>query len=291
MGPAPALIARYRRTHSQVSVLLNEMSPAAQIEGCAGIASTSASRARGSTTRSCNRSLCGRIRWRWRCRPGIAGGPQAAGAGRPAREPFVVLRQDTSAYARWLAEACAREGFMPDVAQSVAEVPASWRWWRRAGRGAGAGIRLSPDGRPHRGVRAARRAVAGHGARSRGGRTPPRAGQFPAGRRAGRPALAGLAEHAVQRLRRAQPDAEGAQLVAAEHVDRDAVAGAVLRQQQFQPGRRVHAQAVDGHQHITGRQPARPAPPSSTVASASVSPACACALPAWGCWRRSSIAA
>ena len=34
MGPAPALIARWR-THPQVSVLLNEMSPAAQIERCA----------------------------------------------------------------------------------------------------------------------------------------------------------------------------------------------------------------------------------------------------------------
>ena len=139
MGPAPALIARYRRTHSQVSVLLNEMSPAAQIEELRGHRiDLSISR-----TRVDDEELQSQPLWPDPVAVALPAGHRLAGRKRLAladlaREPFVV-RQDTSAYARWLAEACAREGFMPDVAQSVAEVPAAG-----AG-GGGLGVALAPE--------------------------------------------------------------------------------------------------------------------------------------------------
>ena len=141
MGPAPALIARYRRTHSQVSVLLNEMSPAAQIEALRGHRiDLSISR-----TRVDDEELQSQPLWPDPVAVALPAGHRLAGRKRLAladlaREPFVVLRQDTSAYARWLAEACAREGFMPDVAQSVAEVPA-----QLALVAAGLGVALAPE--------------------------------------------------------------------------------------------------------------------------------------------------
>ena len=141
MGPAPALIARYRRTHSQVSVLLNEMSPAAQIEALRGHRiDLSISR-----TRVDDEELQSQPLWPDPVAVALPAGHRLAGRKRLAladlaREPFVVLRQDTSAYARWLAEACAREGFMPDVAQSVAEVPA-----QLALVAAGLGVALAPN--------------------------------------------------------------------------------------------------------------------------------------------------
>ena len=140
MGPAPALIARYRRTHSQVSVLLNEMSPAAQIEALRGHRiDLSISRTR------VDDELQSQPLWPDPVAVALPAGHRLAGRKRLAladlaREPFVVLRQDTSAYARWLAEACAREGFMPDVAQSVAEVPA-----QLALVAAGLGVALAPE--------------------------------------------------------------------------------------------------------------------------------------------------
>ena len=141
MGPAPALIARYRRTHPQVSVLLNEMSPAAQIEALRGHRiDLSISR-----TRVDDEELQSQPLWPDPVAVALPAGHRLAGRKRLAladlaREPFVVLRQDTSAYARWLAEACAREGFVPDVAQSVAEVPA-----QLALVAAGLGVALAPE--------------------------------------------------------------------------------------------------------------------------------------------------
>ena len=232
MGPAPALIARYRRTHPQVSAAERDE------PGCAdrGAARTShrpqhlahAGRRRGAAIAAFVAGSGG-----GGARPGIAWRRKRLALADLAREPFVVLRQDTSAYARWLAEACAREASCPMWRRAWRSAGPAGAGGGGAGRGAGAGIRLSPDGRPHRGVRAARRAVAAmvYAVTRRRGRRraldqfrrPPQGGP----RR-------GLAEHAVQRLR-PQPDAEGAQLVAAEHVDRDAVAGAVCASSSSSP--------------------------------------------------------
>ena len=138
MGPAPALIARYRRTHPQVSVLLNEMSPAAQIERCADIASTSASRARGST-RSCNRSLVAGSGGGGAAGRASPGGPQAAGAGRPGAGTFrgaapghlgLCALAGRGLRPRRLRARCGAE--RGGSAGQLALVAAGWAWrWRR----------------------------------------------------------------------------------------------------------------------------------------------------------------
>lgn len=69
LGPVPALIARHARTHPQVSVLLNEMNPAAQLDAVRG------HRIDVSISRTAvdddvrNRRRCGPIRWSRHCRP------------------------------------------------------------------------------------------------------------------------------------------------------------------------------------------------------------------------------
>lgn len=125
MGPVPALIARYKASHPQVSVLLNEMNPAAQLDALRG------HRIDVSISRTAvdDEELQSMPLWP---DPVVAVLPK----GHPlsarkrlelkdlAGQAFVMLRQDTSAFARTLAETCARAGLPLSAAQTVAEVPA-----------------------------------------------------------------------------------------------------------------------------------------------------------------------
>jgi len=125
MGPVPALIARYTHTHPQVSVLLNEMNPAAQLDALRGHRiDVSISR-----TKVDDEVLQSMPLW---SDPVMAALPRGhALSNRPCltladlmEETFVVLRQETSGFARALAQACAKAGMTIRVAQTVAEVPA-----------------------------------------------------------------------------------------------------------------------------------------------------------------------
>jgi len=125
MGPVPALIARYKASHPQVSVLLNEMNPAAQLDALRGHRiDVSISR-----TSVDDEELQSMPLWP---DPVVAvlpkGHPLSArkrlALSDLAGEAFVMLRQDTSAFARALAETCARAGLPLSAAQTVAEVPA-----------------------------------------------------------------------------------------------------------------------------------------------------------------------
>lgn len=125
LGPGPALIARYTAEHPQVSVLLNEMNPAAQLEALRG------HRIDVSISRTAVNDEALQAMPLW---------PDPLVAALPRRHPlaarrrlelrdlagdaFVVLRPDSSAFARRLADICAQAGLPTSVAQTVAEVPA-----------------------------------------------------------------------------------------------------------------------------------------------------------------------
>jgi len=141
LGPVPALIARHAATHPQVSVLLNEMNPAAQLDALRG------QRIDVSISRTAvdDDELQSLALW-----------PDPVVAALPARhrlaarkrlaladlaqDAFVMLRPDTSGFARGLADACARAGIAHTVAQRVAEVPA-----QLALVAAGLGVALVPQ--------------------------------------------------------------------------------------------------------------------------------------------------
>ncbi|WP_254924464.1 LysR substrate-binding domain-containing protein [Bordetella genomosp. 4] len=125
MGPVPALIARYTQRHPQVSVLLNEMNPAAQLEALRGHRiDVSISR-----TKVDDDVLQSMPLW---SDPVMAALPRGHALSNRRRlkladladETFVMLRQETSGFARALAQACAQAGVALRVAQTVAEVPA-----------------------------------------------------------------------------------------------------------------------------------------------------------------------
>lgn len=141
MGPVPALIARYKQQQPQVSVLLNEMNPAAQLDALRGHRiDVSISRSKVEDELLHSLPL-------WPDPVVVAlptDHPLAARARLPlaalADDDFVVLRQETSGFARLLAQACAQAGFLPRVVQAVAEVPAQLALVQ-----AGLGVALVPQ--------------------------------------------------------------------------------------------------------------------------------------------------
>ncbi|MFY3333698.1 LysR substrate-binding domain-containing protein, partial [Achromobacter xylosoxidans] len=141
MGPVPALIARHAASHPQVSVLLNEMNPAAQLEAlCGHRIDVSISR-----TAVDDDELQSLALWSDPVVAALPAGHRLAGRKRLAladlaRDAFVMLRTDTSAFARELADTCARAGLAQSVAQRVAEVPA-----QLALVAAGLGVALVPQ--------------------------------------------------------------------------------------------------------------------------------------------------
>lgn len=125
LGPVPTLIARYTKRYPQVSVLLNEMNPAAQLEALRGHrldVSISRTKVDDDVLRSMPL---------WPDPVVVALPRDHALTDRKrlalqdlADEAFVVLRQETSGFARALGQECARAGLAPRVVQTVAEVPA-----------------------------------------------------------------------------------------------------------------------------------------------------------------------
>jgi DNA-binding transcriptional LysR family regulator len=125
LGPLPDLIARYATTHPDVSVILNEMKPADQIEALRE------HRIDISFTRACvaDELLECVPLWRDPVVAVLPAGHSLAGRQRIrlaalSGEKFVVLRSDTSAFAQHIYDCCALAGFTPHESQSVSEVPA-----------------------------------------------------------------------------------------------------------------------------------------------------------------------
>jgi len=125
MGPVPGLIATYAQTHPQVSVLLNEMNPAAQLEALrehridVSISRTAVNDDELGSVMLWPDPIVlvlpERHRLAHRKRLSLA---------QLADEAFVMLRQDTSDFAKSLFNTCVRAGVSPRVVQTVSEVPA-----------------------------------------------------------------------------------------------------------------------------------------------------------------------
>lgn len=124
-GPLPRLIARYLDEHPGVITMLNELKPADQLaELCNRRIDISISRT------PVNDAALTSIRL-W-SDPVLAAFPRSHSMGKHKNlslhdlreQPFVMLRLDSSAYARYLHDCCVQAGFAPLVVQSVLEVPA-----------------------------------------------------------------------------------------------------------------------------------------------------------------------
>jgi DNA-binding transcriptional LysR family regulator len=124
-GPLPKLIAGYSRAYSDVSIFLQEMKPAIQLE---------ALRERDidlSISRTPVNDTILKSTRLW-TDPMVAALPRGHKLGRRKRltlvdlrdEPFVMLRLDTSAYAQHIRDCCVQAGFAPRVVHHVSEVAA-----------------------------------------------------------------------------------------------------------------------------------------------------------------------
>jgi LysR family transcriptional regulator, benzoate and cis,cis-muconate-responsive activator of ben and cat genes len=122
LGPLPQLIAAYRRSFPAVDVVLHEMTPAAQLEGLLDrklALSLSRTALNDDTLRS---------EMVWPDPVVVAlprGHPMAQrrrlGLGDLKGEEFVLLRLDSSGFARYLHNCCIDAGFVPRVSQQVVE--------------------------------------------------------------------------------------------------------------------------------------------------------------------------
>lgn len=125
LGPLPRLIYKYSRTHPNVLVTLNEMRPADQIEALLERRiDVSISRAPVD-----DRLMCSLPLWE---DPAVVALPLGHRLAQREvlklddlkKERFVVLRRDGSPFAKHIFERCAEAGFMPNIAQTVEEIPA-----------------------------------------------------------------------------------------------------------------------------------------------------------------------
>jgi DNA-binding transcriptional LysR family regulator len=125
LGPLPRLIFKYSRTHPNVQVTLNEMRPADQMDAILerridlGIFRAPVD----------DRLLCSLPLWHDPPVVALPLGHRLASRHELriadlSDERFVLLRREGSPFARRIFERCAEAGFMPDVAQTVEEVPA-----------------------------------------------------------------------------------------------------------------------------------------------------------------------
>ncbi|PLC55595.1 LysR family transcriptional regulator [Pollutimonas nitritireducens] len=125
LGPLPRLIFKYSRTHPSVQVTLNEMRPVDQVEALLE------RRIDVSISRAAidDRLLCSLPLWH---DPAVVALPlghrlasrQELRIAELSKERFVLLRRDGSPFAKRIFERCAEAGFIPDIAQTVEEVPA-----------------------------------------------------------------------------------------------------------------------------------------------------------------------
>jgi len=122
LGPLPQLIAAYRRSFPGVAVVLQEMTPAAQL---------AALRDRRidisfSRTEVNDDSFASEPAWRDPVVVAVPRGHPLAARRRLelkdlADEEFVMLRLDSSGFARYLNECCVEAGFAPRASQQVVE--------------------------------------------------------------------------------------------------------------------------------------------------------------------------
>jgi DNA-binding transcriptional LysR family regulator len=124
-GPLPAMIAAYMERHADVSIVLHEMTPAAQQEDLrSGRIDLSISR-----TPVDDSLLTSTLLWD---DPLSAVLPPGHALGKRRRlslhdlrgERFVMLRLDSSAFAQHTYDCCVQAGFAPNTVQWVLEVPA-----------------------------------------------------------------------------------------------------------------------------------------------------------------------
>jgi DNA-binding transcriptional LysR family regulator len=122
LGPMPKLIAAYRRSHSAVAVVLHEMTPAAQL---AGLRDRKIDLSFSRTALN-EDALVSELVW---TDPVVVALPR----GHPMtkrrhleladlkNEEFVLLRLDSSEFAKYLHSCCLDAGFVPQVSQQVVE--------------------------------------------------------------------------------------------------------------------------------------------------------------------------
>lgn len=125
LGPLPDFIGALSSTHPNIDVILIEMAPNDQLEALRE------QRIDVSVSRQWIEDdwLCSRLLWPDPLVVAMPAHHQLAASKTLhlddlANERFVMLRRETSLFAEQVYGACAARGFMPDVVQSVAEVPA-----------------------------------------------------------------------------------------------------------------------------------------------------------------------
>ena len=124
-GPLPGLIAKYMQSHEGVSIVLHESRPADQLEELR----------RGSIDLSISRTpvnddvLRSQLLFNDPIVLALPKGHRLSEASRIdladlSADPFIMLRTESSAFARLLFDGCIQAGFAPKVVQWVLEVPA-----------------------------------------------------------------------------------------------------------------------------------------------------------------------
>jgi DNA-binding transcriptional LysR family regulator len=122
LGPLPRLIAAYRRSFPGVAVVLHEMTPAAQL------AALRDRRIDMSFSRTAvnDELFASELAWRDPVVVAMPRGHRLAARRSLAladltNEEFVMLRLDSSGFARYLNECCVEAGFVPRTSQQVVE--------------------------------------------------------------------------------------------------------------------------------------------------------------------------
>jgi DNA-binding transcriptional LysR family regulator len=125
LGPLPRMISTYMQRYPEVSVVLHELKPTAQIEQLRNRRiDLSVSR-----TPINDAQLVSTLLWDDPMLVALPRGHALAGRRRLSlhdlrNERFVMLRLDSSAYAQHMVDCCVQAGFAPQIVQAVSEVPA-----------------------------------------------------------------------------------------------------------------------------------------------------------------------
>lgn len=144
-GPLPELIAGYSRVYSDVSIFLQELKPAIQLDALRerridlSISRTPVNDAVLKSTRLWADPIVAAVP----CGHRLAK-RKSVKLGDLRDEPFVMLRLDTSAYAQHIRDCCVQAGFAPRVVHHVSEVAAEVSLVA-----AGMGVALIPQSLTH----------------------------------------------------------------------------------------------------------------------------------------------
>lgn len=125
LGPLSTLIAAHERSHPDVAIVLNEMSPADQLEALRE------HRIDLSISRTAieDELLTSALLWPDPVIVALPPGHRLAAFSRIsgaelADERFVVLRRETSTFAQSVLDYLSQDGVMPEISQTVSEIPA-----------------------------------------------------------------------------------------------------------------------------------------------------------------------